>query len=203
VVSNSDNDAKKEWAMATRRTTSNAAATLTRGSSSTKVTAPAGKAAALAPIGKNAKATKTSDYESARQLLSRYCTLIDKGKLVELSELFHPNAKFSVSFDSVPIHTGREAILVWYTRFFNSRPGPVRHPRHKIFEPDLVVSGNSATASTYFDSDFVEPNDDVTILAGRYDDVLTRVRGRWLFMERSITICYHYSPGKSGDGMKM
>jgi hypothetical protein len=182
--------------MATRRTTSSAA-------SNKKLTTQAEKEAALAPTGKNINTTKTSDFEGARQLLSRYCTLIDQGKLIELSELFHLDAKFSVSFESLPIHTGREAILAWYTRFFRSRPGKVRHPRHKIFEPDLVVNGNSATASTYFDSDFVEQNDDVTVLAGRYDDVLIRARGRWLFMERSITICYHYSPGKSGDGMKM
>jgi hypothetical protein len=157
----------------------------------------------LAPTGKNVNTTEASGYEGARQLLSRYCTLIDQGRLVELSELFHPNARFSVSFDSQPFHTGREAILAWYTRFFRSRAGKVRHARHKIFEPDLVVNGNSATASTYFDSDFVEQNDDVTVLAGRYDDVFTQAPGRWLFMERSITICYHYSPGKSGDGMKM
>jgi hypothetical protein len=182
--------------MATRRTTSSAA-------SNKKLTTQAEKEAALAPTGKNINTTKTSDFEGARQLLSRYCTLIDQGKLIELSELFHLDAKFSVSFESLPIHTGREAILAWYTRFFRSRPGKVRHGRHKIFEPDLVVNGNSATASTYFDSDFVEQNDDVTVLAGRYDDVLIRARGRWLFMERSITICYHYSPGKSGDGMKM
>lgn len=156
-----------------------------------------------AAAGRNAQSDKTSDYDGARQLLSRYCTLIDQGKLVELSELFHPEARFSVSFDSEPMHIGREKILVWYTQFFNSRPGKVRHGRHKIFEPDLVVDGNNATASTYFDSDFVEANDDVTILAGRYDDVLTCADGDWFFKERTITICYHYSPGKSGDGMKM
>ena len=154
------------------------------------------------PSTNSATATKTNDYEGARQLLSRYCTLIDQGKLIELSELFHPNAKFSVSFDSDPSRIGRAAILAWYTQFFRSRPR-VYHARHKIFEPYLVLRGNRATASTYFDSDFVEQNGDVTILAGRYDDVLIRERGRWCFMERTITICYHYSPGHSGDGMKL
>lgn len=155
-----------------------------------------------APVRNAAKALPASDYEGARTLLSRYCALIDQGQLVELSELFHRNAKFSVSFDSVPSHTGRDAILAWYTRFFSSRPGKVRYPRHKIFEPFLVVSGNAASASTYFDSDFVEPNDDVTVLAGRYDDVLIKERGRWFFKERTITICYHFSPGKGAEGMK-
>ena len=155
-----------------------------------------------APARSAAKASKLSDYEGARQLLSRYCALIDHGKLVELSELFHRKALFSVSFDSAERHVGRDAILAWYTDFFQGRPGKFRHPRHKLFEPYLMANGNTATASTYFDSDFVEPSGDVRVLAGRYDDVLVKERGRWLFKERSITVCYHYSPGKGEEGMK-
>ncbi len=189
--------------MTEKRKTGTATATRKQGISSKKSTVPTRKGAAVTPAGRSARSAGTGDYDGARQLLSRYCTLIDRGDLVALSELFHPDARFSVSFDSAPMHTGRDAILAWYTKFFDSRPGKVRHPRHKIFAPDLVVNGNRATASTYFDSDFVEANDDVTVLAGRYDDVLIRERGRWFFMERTITICYHYSPGKSGDGMKL
>jgi len=190
--------------MTTKRTLSATAATRKRRTATKKPMARTRKEAAVVRAGRSTPSSVgASDYDGARQLLSRYCTLIDQGKLVELSRLFHPDARFSVSFDSVPMHVGRDAILAWYTHFFSSRPNKVRYPRHKIFEPDLVVTGNRATASTYFDSDFVEPNDDVTILAGRYDDVLTRERGRWFFMQRTITICYHYSPGKSGDGMEM
>lgn len=145
---------------------------------------------------------KMSDYEGARQLLSRYCAFIDQGNLVALSELFHPKAVFSVSFDSATKHVGRAAILAWYSDFFRPRRGKFRFPRHKLFEPYLVVEGNTATAASYFDSDFVEANGAVRILAGRYDDVLVKERGRWMFKQRTITVCYHYSPGKSQDGMK-
>ena len=155
----------------------------------------------LAAARSAAKAAQLSDFEGVRQLLSRYCALIDHGKLVELSELFHRKAIFSVSFDSERSHMGRDAILAWYTRFFRERPGKVRHPRHKIFEPCIVANGNTVTASTYFDSDFVEPTGDVRVLAGRYDDVLINERGRWFFKERTITVCYHYSPGKGEEGM--
>lgn len=157
--------------------------------------------ALVPPAHSAAKGAQSSDYEGVRQLLSRYCVLIDHGKLVELSELYHSKALFSVSFDSVKSHTGRAAILAWYTRFFYEPPRKVRHPRHKLFEPYIVVNGNTATASTYFDSDFVESNGDVRILAGRYDDVLLKERGRWLFKERTITVCYHYSPDKAQEGM--
>ena len=39
----------------------------------------------------------TSDYEGARQLLSRYCFALDRGRLDELAPLFHRNAAFAVS----------------------------------------------------------------------------------------------------------
>jgi len=155
-----------------------------------------------APARAAVKASKLSDHEGARQLLGRYCALIDRGKLVELSELFHHQAIFSVSFDDEIKHVGREAILAWYTQFFQARRGTVRHPRHKLFEPFLIGTGNTVRASAYFDSDFVELSGDVTVLAGRYDDVLVKERGQWLFKERTITVCYHYSPGQGHEGMK-
>lgn len=173
-----------------------------------KATAPARKARAArqpaarsATVATPAKSFTARDYEDARQLLSRYCMLIDQGRLQALSELYHRNAVFSVSFDKVKSHTGREAVLAWYTRFFNERPGKVGFPRHKLFEPCIVPEGDTLVASSYFDSDFVEAGGVVRILAGRYDDVLVKERGRWYFKQRSILIHHHYSPGKAVPGM--
>lgn len=148
------------------------------------------------------KATTSSDYEGARRLLSRYCALLDRGQLAEMSQLFHREAVFSVSFDGGKKHQGRDTIHAWYNKFYQGRPGEFRYPRHKLYEPLLTMKGNSATASTYFDSDFVDPDGNVRIIAGRYDDVLAKARGQWFFKERTITVCYHYSPGKGEEGMK-
>ncbi len=187
--------------MATRPT-AKAAAAARKATTAVKPSPPHAQTPAPAVPARNAaKDSLSSDYEGVRQLLSRYCVLIDHGKLVELSELYHRKAIFSVSFDSVKNHAGRDAILAWYTRFFYEPPRKVRHPRHKLFEPYIVVNGNTATASTYFDSDFVESTGAVRILAGRYDDVVIKERGRWLFKERTITVCYHYSPGQGQEGM--
>ena len=87
--------------MATQRTTKAAAA-------ARKPPAPTRQGA---PARSATKASKLSDQEGARQLLSRYCAFIDQGKLLELSELFHPKAIFSVSFDCVPNHVGRVAAI--------------------------------------------------------------------------------------------
>lgn len=150
--------------------------------------------AAKAPVAMN-------DYEGARQLLSRYCFALDRGKLDELGTLFHRDAVFSVSFENGQRHTGRETIQAWYERFFQQRPGQYRHMRHKIYEPLLTVNGTTATASTYFDADSVEADGKVRVVAGRYDDTLVQENGQWFFKERTITVFYRYSPGPCEEGM--
>ena len=65
--------------------------------------------------------------------------------------------------------------------FFRERTAKLRHPRHEIFEPRLIASDGTVVAPTYCDFDFVEPSADVRIPAGRYNDVLIRVRERRYF----------------------
>jgi hypothetical protein len=143
----------------------------------------------------------TSDYEGARQLLSRYCFALDRGRLEELSPLFHRDATFSVSFESGLQHTGRDTIHAWYAQFYQARPGQFRHTRHKIYEPLLVIDGATATSSTYFDADSIDPDGNVRVISGRYDDVMVKEEGQWFFKDRMITVLYHYSPGKGEEGM--
>jgi len=142
-----------------------------------------------------------SDYEGARQLLSRYCFALDRGNLDELGTLFHRDAVFSVSFEHGQQHTGRETIQAWYERFFQQRPGQYRHMRHKIYEPLLRGNGNTVTAVTYFDADSVEEDGKVRVVAGRYDDTLVQEHGQWFFKERTITVLYRYSPGLCEEGL--
>src|SRR5262245_49954825 len=148
-----------------------------------------------------AQIVATNDYEGARQLLSRYCYALDRRNLEELGALFHRDAMFSVSFEGEQKHTGRETIEAWYNHFFEQRPGHSRHMRHKIFEPLLSVTGNTATATTYFDADSVEEGGSVRVVAGSYDDVLVKEQDQWFFKERTITVFYRYSPGKCEEGM--
>lgn len=147
------------------------------------------------------KTVTTSDYEGARQLLSRYCFALDSGRLDELSPLFHRDAAFSVSFESGVQHTGRDSIHAWYAQFYQARPGQFRHPRHKLYEPLLTIEGDTAASSAYFDSDFIALDGNVLVISGRYDDVMVKEAGQWFFKERKITVLYHYSPGKGEEGM--
>lgn len=147
------------------------------------------------------KPLTTGDYEGVRQLLSRYCFALDRGRLDELAPLFHRDAVFAVSFESGRQHTGRDTIQTWYAQFYEARPGQFRHTRHKIYEPLLAIDGDAATSSTYFDADSIDLDGNVRVVSGRYDDVMVKEGGQWFFKDRTITVLYHYSPGKGEEGM--
>jgi len=143
-----------------------------------------------------------SDYEAVRNVLSRYCFALDSGNLSELSSLFHRQADFSVSFENGQKHNGRDSIHSFFERFFQQRPDQYYHMRHKIYEPLVTVSGNTATSSTYFDAESKEPSGQIQIVTGRYDDSLIKEDGQWFFKERTISVFYNYSPGNGQEGMR-
>jgi len=144
----------------------------------------------------------SESVEGVRQVLSRYCFALDGGALQELGPLFHRDATFSVSFEREQQYTGRETIQAWYERFLQQRPGHYRHMRHKIYEPQVTIHGDTATAATYFDADSVDQDGRVHVVAGRYDDTLVKESGQWFFQDRTISVFYHYSPGSSQEDRK-
>lgn len=144
----------------------------------------------------------SESVEGVRQVLSRYCFALDQVALEELGSLFHRDATFSVSFEREQQHTGRETIQAWYGRFFQQRPGQYHHMRHKLYEPQVTIQTDTATAATYFDSDAVDQDGKIHVIAGRYDDTLVKESGQWFFKERRISVLYHYSPGSSREGMR-
>jgi ketosteroid isomerase-like protein len=148
-----------------------------------------------------ARVTPLDDYEGVRQVLSRYCFALDSGQLEALSPLFHHDASFSVSFESGQTHTGRAMIQAWYGKFFSQQPGQFRFLRHKIYEPQLTVTGNQATSVVYFDADSLQADGSVHVVAGRYDDTLVKEQGQWFFKDRIITVFYNYTPGTGQEGM--
>lgn len=145
--------------------------------------------------------TPADDYEGVRQVLSRYCFALDSGRLEALGPLFHRDASFSVSFESGTAHTGRTKIQAWYERFFSERPDEFRFMRHKIYEPQLSISGTQASSVVYFDADSLQADGSVRIVTGRYDDTLVKEHGEWFFKDRTITVFYTYTPGKGQEGM--
>jgi hypothetical protein len=173
-----------------------------------KAAAPGKKPAKRAPQVARASSSRAvtsamaGDYESVRQVLSRYCFALDSGNLDELSLLFHRHADFSVSFEKGLKHNGRDTIHSWYARFFQERPRQFHYMRHKLFEPVITINGKTATTSTYFDSEAKDDDGRVQMISGRYDDTLVKEGGAWFFKERTITVLYYYSPGMGQEGMR-
>ena len=188
--------------MATRQTVKNAKAMRKPTSVAKKTGQRAPRMSRSATARSMAKADGPNDHERVRQVLSRYCFALDRGKMDELAPLFHRNAMFAVSFENGQTHTGRETIQAWYEKFFQQRPDQYRHMRHKIYEPLVTVTGNTATAATYFDADSIGPDDKIYVIAGRYDDTLIKEDGQWFFQNRTISVFYHYSPGDGQEGMQ-
>ena len=187
--------------MATQRATKNAKAVRKPIKAVKKAARRVQRVSRVATPRRADKTVALSDYEGARQLLSRYCFALDSGRLDELGRLFHREAVFSVSFDGGRRHSGRDTIQTWYSQFYQARPGQFRHTRHKIYEPLLTRQGDTMTAATYFDSDSLGPDGNVRIISGRYDDIMVKEEGQWFFKDRTITVLYHYSPGRGEEGM--
>jgi ketosteroid isomerase-like protein len=162
--------------------------------------APRMRAGRVSTVQARGAPSSGESVEGVRHVLSRYCFALDRGAVNELGPLFHREATFSVSFERGQRHTGRETIQAWYERFFQRRPGQYRHMRHKIYEPLVILHGDTATAATYFDADSVDRDGKVHVIAGRYDDTLVKESGQWFFKERTISVLYHYSPGSSQEG---
>ena len=138
-----------------------------------------------------------SDYEAIRSVVSAYCHITDRaaenGETPDLTALFHPEAILSYSFEGWEKHVGRDAVVNWYHRYLGKRASFYRFTRHKIFEPYIVISGDAAEVSTHVDADSVDYSGVLKVMAGRYDDWLVKVDGKWLIKERQGHIHYIFN----------
>lgn len=138
-----------------------------------------------------------SDYEAIRSVVSAYCHIVDraaaKGETPDLSALFHPDAVLSYSFENWKKHVGHKAVVEWYHQYLGKRAGFYRFTRHKIFEPYIVINGDTAEVSTHVDADSIDFAGVLKVMAGRYDDWLVKQNGKWLIKERRGYIHYVFT----------
>lgn len=122
--------------------------------------------------------------EAIRDLISRYCTEADSGRLAQVIELFTVDGEIEFGGGT---HTGPEGI----TGMFTASGAKVRESgiRGRVLHSVGTVtidleSADTARAHTYF-----------TVLSavgadhwGRYRDELVRVDGAWRFRRRVISV---------------
>jgi ketosteroid isomerase-like protein len=118
-----------------------------------------------------------------RSVLERYCSLLDSGAVTELLELFDEDCVFTMMGQTF---TGKsEFAAVWQTMVPTERPTTL----HTLANPDIVVTGDDATAvSGWVMFDRSGPGGATqAVLAGRYHDALRRYgNGLWRFTHRRV-----------------
>lgn len=142
------------------------------------------------------------DYEDIRQLITGYCEVVDRamnaGKAPDVGELFHEDSTFGTSFEEVT-SVGGEAVVEWYRNYLGQRAGFYRWMRHKVFDSFIQVDGTSATATTYFDADSVNPKERIGLMSGRYEDEFRKDDGLWRFSRRFVVIDYVHHGGQARE----
>jgi 3-phenylpropionate/cinnamic acid dioxygenase small subunit len=131
------------------------------------------------------------DKDAIRELLARYCFLLDGYKLKEFAALFTADGEW-ISRNGHA--TGPEAIER-LLRGLVPEPAPGKRRKHITTNIIIDLKGDSATVV----SNFLVVRDSeagpVIAVAGTYDDTVVRVGADWKFKSRRLS---HDIAGESG-----
>jgi ketosteroid isomerase-like protein len=124
------------------------------------------------------------DREKIREVVHRYCWAVDRGTLEDVMRFFDDPCELRL----VPgkQYLGKAAVQKWYEAYIENRMEVLRHLIHNQI---ITVQGDNATSKSYFDA-VGDLKGEAVVAAGFYDDALLRVRGKWKFTEKIITLDY-------------
>lgn len=130
------------------------------------------------------------DKDAIRELMARYCFLVDGKQYDEWADLFTEDGSFEVT--SLFRFEGRAAIRSFADGIpLNDRGLPGF--KHCTMNQIIEVAGDHATAQCYFL--LVQDGSPLRVdVAGRYEDALVKRRGRWQFQSRTAYFDYHSLP---------
>jgi 3-phenylpropionate/cinnamic acid dioxygenase small subunit len=135
------------------------------------------------------------DKDSIRELLARYCFLLDGYKLKEFAALFTADGEW-ISRNGTA--TGPEAIER-LLRGLVPEPAPGKRRKHLTTNIIVELAGDSATVA----SNFLVVRDSeagpAIAVAGTYDDTVVRTAEGWKFKSRRLS---HDIAGESGLNVK-
>ncbi|ADJ48863.1 hypothetical protein AMES_7037 [Amycolatopsis mediterranei S699] len=117
-----------------------------------------------------------------RHAIAAYCQALDDGRVDDLVSLFTPDGVSALpGMDPVE---GHDALRELY-RGVTAQGGTTRH----VVVNTAVSTGDGNQVSAVSDLVFLSHGENgwQIALAGRYDDVLRRHDGHWLFAGRSLT----------------
>jgi 3-phenylpropionate/cinnamic acid dioxygenase small subunit len=131
------------------------------------------------------------DKDDIRDLLARYCFLLDDYELTEFAALFTADGRWSSRNGEASGPADIERLL----RSLVPVPGPGTRRRHLTTNILITMSGDTATVRAYFMVVRDSSEGPAIAVAGRYEDEVVRYEGRWLFKSRRLT---HDIAGESG-----
>ena len=122
------------------------------------------------------------DKEEIRDLITRYCLLIDSGRCEEWVECFTEDGVF----DSPILGRWQGKIaLRQFTEKYRAWTGAAQ-PRHCVMNVLIAVNDSRATSECYLLMTHAEEGKTELIISGRYEDQIEKVSGEWLFKERRV-----------------
>jgi len=131
----------------------------------------------------------SDDHEAIRQLLYRYCELMDAGDFPELAALFSDAVMVDEAGNTVA--EGRAGVQALYergTRLYDGSPRTRHLTSNSIIDVD-PASGTASARSVYV---VFQATGDLAlqpIISGRYRDRFAQAAGgTWYFVERSFSV---------------
>jgi uncharacterized protein (TIGR02246 family) len=132
---------------------------------------------------------RLEDIEAIRQLDARYCRHLDDGNWDELMALFTEDGEF----DGLSHPRGRAAMREF---FAGLAEGGLTSFWHFITNMEIELDGDRATVRSFLWQPCVTDGAP-SIAAGRYEDHVVRVDGRWLYRVKQVR--FHFF-GPLADG---
>lgn len=123
-----------------------------------------------------------------RQLIARYCFMIDDRLRPEIAALFTQDATVR-SADGVINATGIDAIMAMYNDRF-AVLGPGAHYMHDV-QIDFIGDGTSEAFGRVSAHAELERNGEMMVCAIRYRDIYRSTPRGWRFHDREISFLYY------------
>ncbi|GAB2900807.1 nuclear transport factor 2 family protein [Paraburkholderia jirisanensis] len=131
------------------------------------------------------------DKDAIRELLARYCFLLDDYQLPEFAALFTADGRWISRNGAATGPQEIERLL----RGLVPVPGPGTRRRHLTTNVLIELQGDIATVRSYFMVVRDTPDGPAIAVAGRYEDEVVRHDEGWLFRSRRLS---HDIAGESG-----
>jgi hypothetical protein len=136
-----------------------------------------------------------ADKDAIRELLARYCFLLDGFRLAEFAALFVADGEWISRNGKATGPEGIERLLRGLV------PEPAPGARRKHFTANIIIdlAGDRATVVSNFLVVRDSPSGPAIAVAGTYDDIVVRTSEGWKFKSRKLS---HDIAGESGLNTK-